>query len=247
MNLVVPTVAKGLRVVLVSPRNPLNIGAAARAMSNFGFTEMRLVQPYEVAFREAKSAVKSHYILDQAQVFDSVAEAVADCSLIVGSTSADNRDLQLPLYRLEAAGQMLNEWVAASNAAVLFGSEKFGLSNEDLSHCHWVYRIPAREEHGSINLGQAVAITLYELRRSDTAAVKRFDTSPRAEGAELERITSLLYQLLDDSGYIPERTTESAEIKLRQLVLRLGIPASDTKTWLGIFRQIQWKINQQPD
>jgi tRNA/rRNA methyltransferase len=240
-------VAKGLRVVLVSPRNPLNIGAAARAMSNFGFTEMRLVQPYEVAFREAKSAVKSHYILDQAQVFDSVAEAVADCSLIVGSTSADNRDLHLPLYRLEAAGQMLNEWVAASNAAVLFGSEKFGLSNEDLSHCHWLYRIPAREEHGSINLGQAVAITLYELRRSDTAAVKRFDTSPRAEGAELERITSLLYQLLDDSGYIPERTTESAEIKLRQLVLRLGIPASDTKTWLGIFRQIQWKINQQPD
>ncbi len=232
-------------MVLVAPRNPLNIGAAARAMSNFGFTQMRLVNPYDVAFREAKSAVKSEYILESAQVFDTLAEAVADCSLVVGGTSVGNRDLHLPLYRLEAAGRLLNESLASANAAVLFGSEKFGLSNEDMSHCHWLYRIPAREEHGSMNLGQAVAITLYELRRKEEAATQRFDPTPRAEGAELERITALLYQVLNDSGYIPERTTDSAEIKLRQLVLRLGIPASDAKTWLGMLRQIQWKIDRQ--
>jgi tRNA/rRNA methyltransferase len=238
-------VAEGLRVVLVAPRNPLNIGAAARAMSNFGFTDMRLVKPYEVAFREAKSAVNAEYILQGAQVCDTVAEAVADCSLVVGGTSAGNRDLHLPLYRLEAAGQLLNEELAGANAAVLFGSEKFGLSNEDMSHCHWLYRIPARAEHGSMNLGQAVAITLYELRRKESEEAQRFDPTPRTEGAEFERITALLYKLLSDSGYIPERTTESAEIKLRQLVLRLGIPASDAKTWQGILRQIQWKIDQQ--
>ena len=206
---------------------------------------MRLVNPYDLAFREAKSAIKSGYILEQAQVFSSVADAVADCSLVVGGTSVGNRDLHLPLYRLEAAGQMLQKALANGNAAVLFGSEKFGLSKEDISHCHLLYRIPTREEHGSMNLGQAVALTLYELIRKDEIAQQQFELPPKAEGAELERITALFFQLLSDSGYIPERTVSSAEIKLRQLILRLGIPASDTASWLGILRQIQWKIDQQ--
>ncbi len=234
--------AAGLCVVLVSPRNPLNIGAAARAMSNFGFTDMRLVKPYDLAFREAKSAVKSEYILEQARVFETVAEAVADCTLVVGGTSVGHRDLHLPLYRLEAAGPMLKQ---ADGAAVLFGSEKFGLSNEDMSYCHWLYRIPAREEHGSMNLGQAVAITLYELRRETAAESQRFEPPARAEGAEFERITGLFYQLLTDSGYIQERMADQAEVRLRELVNRLGISASDARTWQGILRQIQWKMDQQ--
>ena len=232
-------------MVLVSPRNPLNIGAAARAMSNFGFTDMALVNPYDVAFREAKSAVKSAYILDQARLFETVAQAVADCSLVVGGTSVGNRDLHLPLYRMEAAGQRLHEALPTSNIAVLFGSEKFGLSNEDMSHCHWLYRIPARAEHGSMNLGQAVAITLYEIRRDQQAAEKSFDAVPGLEAAEFERVTTLLHKILADSGYFAGRTPEAAEIKLRELVLRLGMRGSDARTWLGILRQIQWKIDQQ--
>src|SRR5580700_11201270 len=88
-----------LRVVLVDPRNPLNIGAAARAMSNFGCSEMRLVNPYEVAFREARSAVKSLHVLKAAQEYSSVAEAVSDCSLVVGTTSRGPRTLEHPLRR----------------------------------------------------------------------------------------------------------------------------------------------------
>jgi tRNA C32,U32 (ribose-2'-O)-methylase TrmJ len=108
-----------------------------------------------------------------------------------------------------------------------------------------LYRIPTRAEHGSMNLGQAVAVTLYELRREQPAAGQRFAEAPRAEGAELERITALLFKLLSDSGYIPERTAKSAEIKLRQLVLRLAIAGPDARTWQGILRQIQWKIDRQ--
>ncbi len=234
-----------LRVVLVAPRNPLNIGAAARAMSNFGFAHMRLVKPYELAFKEARSAVKSQYILEQAQVFETLADAVADCTLVMGGTSVGNRDLHLPLYRLEAAGQLLNQSLATGNAALLFGSEKFGLSNEDMSHCHCLYRIPARQEHGSMNLGQAVAVTLYELRREREAEGQRFESAPRADGAEFERITALLHKLLCDSGYVQERMAEPAQIRLRQLVMRLGIPAPDARTWQGMLRQIQWKIDQQ--
>jgi len=235
-------VAASISVVLVSPRNPLNIGAAARAMSNFGFTDLRLVNPYDVAFREAKSAVKSEYILKQARVFETVAEAVADCTVVIGGTSVGHRDLHLPLYRLEAAGQIVKE---SASAAILFGSEKFGLSNEDMSHCHWLYRIPARAEHGSMNLGQSVAITLYELIRDPQSETHRFAPAPRAEAADFERILTLLYQLLEDSGYIQERMAEPEKIRLRNLINRLAIPAADAKTWQGILRQIQWKLNQQ--
>ncbi len=234
----------GLRIVLVSPRNPLNIGAAARAMSNFGFTGMRLVNPYQVAFKEARSAVHSQYILEQAEVFATVAEAVADCSLVVGTSAAARRDLHLPLHRLEPAGEMLREHAASAPAALLFGSEKFGLSNEDMSHCHWLLRIPCREEHGSMNLGQAVAVCLYELRRNAEATAHRFDAVPIATAEASERITGLLLDILDCSGYINQKTSESAGLKLRRLIRRLGLPASDVETWLGILRQILWKVKQ---
>jgi len=240
-------VADPLRIVLVAPRNPLNIGAAARAMSNFGFTEMRLVNPYDAAFKEARSAVHSQYILEKAEVFSSVGEAVADCSLVAGTTAAARRDLHLPLYRLEPAGELIREHLALDKpAALLFGSEKFGLSNEDMSHCQWLLRIPSREEHGSMNLGQAVAICLYELRRDAKAAAQRFEAAPTASAEDFERITSLVLELLDRSGYLNPSTRESSELKVRRLVRRLGLPAADSDTWLGIFRQILWKIGKPP-
>jgi len=237
-------VADPVRIVLVEPRNPLNIGAAARAMSNFGFTTLRLVNPYDVAFKEARSAVRSRYILEQAEVFDNLAAAIADCSLVVGTTAVGHRDLHVPLYRLEAAADILRREWSGAPAALLFGSEKFGLSNEDMSHCHWLLRIPTREEHGSMNLGQAVAICLYELRRSAEATALRFAPPEIAPAEEQERITTLLLELLTRSGYIGERTAHSSELKIRRLVRRLGISASDSETWLGIFRQILWKLKQ---
>jgi TrmH family RNA methyltransferase len=238
-------VADPLRIVLVAPRNPLNIGAAARAMSNFGFTHMRLVNPYDVAFKEARSAVHSEYILENAEVFASVGEAVADCGLVAGTTAGTRRDLHLPLYRLEPAGELLREQLGAGKpAALLFGSEKFGLSNEDMSHCHWLLRIPSREEHGSMNLGQAVAICLYELRRDAEAATQRFAPTEMATAEGYERITELLLDLLERSGYVNPTTAESSELKVRRLVRRLGVPTGDTDTWLGIFRQILWKVGK---
>lgn len=239
--------SRPLRIVLVSPRNPLNIGAAARAMSNFGFAELRLVNPYDLAFKEARSAVRAHYILEQAQVFSNVAEAIRDCALVVGTTAVGHRDLHLPLYRLESGGSLLNEHLASeSPAALLFGSEKFGLSNEDMSHCHWLLRIPTRDEHGSMNLGQAVSICLYELIRDGNAAATRFDPPPHASAEDAERFTVLLLDLLSRSGYVREHTEQSTEMKIRRLVKRMGPPAGDAETWLGILRQILWKVRQIP-
>src|SRR5262249_27962973 len=149
---------ENLRVVLVAPRNPLNIGAAARAMSNFGFTALRVVNPYEVAFRDAKSALGASSVLLSAKEFSSVADAVADCALVVGTTAIRHRQLQQPVKILTKAATAIRAKMNKSAVALLFGSEKWGLSNDSLSHCHWILHIPTREEHQSMNLGQAVAV-----------------------------------------------------------------------------------------
>lgn len=212
-------------------------------MSNFGFYDLRLVKPYEVAFREAKSAVHSQYILESAQIHYSVAEAVSGCGLVVGTTAVGHRDLHIPLYRLETAGKMITQAAHSLPVALLFGSEKFGLSNEDLSFCHWALRIPTREEHGSMNLGQAAAICLYELRRSNEQQAA-FSPAPKASADAYHRFTELLIELLSRSGYVNQKTSQSTELKVRRLVQRLPLPAADSETWLGMLRQILWKIRQ---
>ena len=154
-----------LRVVLVRTRNPLNIGATARAMSNFGFQHLRVVNPYEVAFRQARSAVGASALLANAEVYGTVHEAVADCALVAGTTAVRNRELHHQVRPIEYGARLMLSQLASGPVALLFGSEKAGLSNADLSHCHWLVRIPTREENISMNLGQAVAVCLYELVR----------------------------------------------------------------------------------
>ena len=236
-----------LKIVLISPRNPLNIGAAARAMSNFGFSELRLVNPYAVAFREARSAVKAHAVLEQAREYPTVAEAVADCTLVVGTTAIGPRVLEHPLRRLEFGGKLIARKIATSPVALLFGSEKFGLSNEDMSYCHWLMRIPAREEHGSMNLGQAVAVCLYEIIRNPAAAKIAPEAKRPADAAHLEHVTEFLETILDRSGYVHARVEGSTRMKIRRLVRRLQLNAHDAEVWLGMLRQILWKLEHTSD
>src|SRR5689334_23827686 len=191
-------------------------------MSNMGFSCLRVVNPYEASFREARSAVGAAPLLARAEQYGSVAEAVADCSLVVGTTAAGNRELQQPLKLLAEGAQLIRKRLrAGSRVALLFGSEKRGLANDDLSHCHWLMHIPTRKEHVSMNLGQAVAVCLYELARDSSADRGAADkkaggqqkekparrstrsklpllASPHAPttAGDLERITSLLLDAL---------------------------------------------------
>lgn len=234
---------KHLRVILVATRNPLNLGAAARAMSNFGFLRLRVVNPYELAFREARSAVGAQAVLAQAEEYKTLAEAVADCSLVVGTTAAARRQPQHALRSLDEAAPELRQHLQGGQVALLFGSEKRGLSNRDFSHCHWLMRIPTRAEHPSMNLGQAVAVCLYELARTETAPAPGAMRNP-ATAEDLERLSELLLKALSASGYIKPRTVASGEEKVRRLVRRLNLPAEDAEVWLGMLRQIVWKLNR---
>jgi len=230
--------------VLAGARNPLNIGAAARAMSNFGFTQLRVAHPYEEAFREARSAVGASEILAKAEKYDNLAEAIADCSLVVGTTTLRNRELQHPCEILLHGAALIRNHMARGQAALLFGSEKVGLSNEELSHCHWLMRIPTREEHPSMNLGQAVAVCLYELAR-DAAVVRPVANLETASAESAERMTALLLRGLRSSGYLGRDSGASTEEKIRRMVRRLNLSAEDAELWLGMLRQMIWKCEQE--
>jgi tRNA/rRNA methyltransferase len=232
-----------LRVVLVEARNPLNIGAAARAMSNFGVRQLRVVNPYEVAFRQARSAVGAAKLLADAEEYKTVAEAVADCTLVIGTTAVGHRDLQHPLRRLDAGARLIRKRLATGSVALLFGSERFGLSNQDLSHCHWLMTIPTRSEHSSMNLGQAVALCLYEIvRLGKPRQTKDKELKRPARAGEIERLTVMLLDILQTSGYIKPREADATETKVRRLIRRMPMESRDAQLWLGMLRQIAWKL-----
>jgi TrmH family RNA methyltransferase len=232
-----------IRVVLCQPRNPLNIGAAARAISNFGFRHLRVVKPYDPAFREAVSAVGGAPVLQSAELLEGVAEAVGDCTLVVGTTAIGHRELQQPLLTLAQAALVIR----ANNGpvALLFGSEKFGLTNDELAFCHHLIHIPTVPRTPSMNLGQAVAVCLYELIREP--AVDEMPCGPKpVDGSDAEQMTRMMLEVLRESGYTNRIVATSIELKVRRFVRRLHLTQRDAPLVLGILRQILWKFKMQP-
>ena len=214
-------------------------------MSNFGVLRLRVVRPYEKAFRTARSAVGASELLAKAESFDSVAEAVADCKLVVGTTAVGHRELQHPLKRLEVGARIIRKQLAGQRVALLFGSERFGLSKQDLSYCHWLMRIPTRDEHISMNLGQAVAVCLYELIRNPKAVSPPVEKRALASAEEVDRVTATLLEALNESGYIHPGTESRIDEMTRRMIVRFNMGQGDAEAWLGIFRQILWKLRQK--
>jgi tRNA/rRNA methyltransferase len=259
-------------IVLVRARNPNNIGAAARAMHDFGLRHLRVVNDYPVPFETARSAVDASEILANAVACASLPEAIADCTMVIGTTAVGERDLQHPLLPLpDAAVLILAELCRNTDSngtpgrvALLFGSEKTGLSNEELSHCNWLLTVPMQQydgvRHLSMNLGQAVAVCLYELVRGPTALVPLSESNPGdgpnavtidppvaakpASAADLERLTTLLAETFDRSGYTRRHPANSDPVQLRRLVRRMSLNATDVAIWTGIFRQLLFKLRR---
>jgi tRNA/rRNA methyltransferase len=187
-------------------------------------------------------------VLQEAVAFGSVAEAVADCTVVVGTTAVGERALQHPLYGLPEAAAMIGEELAseAGRVALLFGSEKTGLSNDELSHCHWLLTIPMEQHeemrHPSMNLGQAVAVCLYELRQKGAAVSTKTGVPAAPAAGEVERLRILLTEVLDATGYTRRHPANCDEAQIRRLVMRMGVAANDVPVWMGILRQILWRV-----
>jgi tRNA/rRNA methyltransferase len=234
-----------IAVVLVRARNPLNIGAVARAMGNFGFGDLRIVNDYEVPFTEARSAIDAAPVLEAARQFAAVSEAVADCTLILGTTAMGERRLLHPVDLLRDAAPNAHAAVnAGGKVAILFGSEKTGLSAEEMSHCHRLLTIPMRDGGISMNLGQAVAVCLYEFAREAPSPRTLPPQAAPADAAAIARFESLLREVLVATEYDRRFPGNMGEDALRRLVRRLALPGDDVEIWMGMLRQTLWKLRQ---
>lgn len=233
-------------VVLVSPRNPLNIGAVARAMANFGFARLVVVDPFEPHWREAKSAIGAEHLLENARVCATLADAVADCTLVVGTGTLTHRKPEQPVVSpAELAPRIGEELARGGRVALLFGPEKHGLTREDLSLCHLLVEIPTDARQPSMNLGQAVAVCLYELVRAEPGPSSSPESAtaptPVASGS-LDRLADLIEETMGASGYSPRTMQAANRHDLRLALRRLRWTEPDVRRALGLFRRILWRL-----
>ncbi len=237
------------RVVLVRPRNPLNIGAAARALANFGLLEMAVVDTFEPTWDEVRqAAIGGDKVIAAAHAVANLADILSDTTLVIGTTTGSRRNLGRELLPLPELAAWLRRRKARGTAALLFGSEKTGLSNEDMSRCHALVRIPTTPDCPSMNLGQAVAVCAYELVRSDILSVRPRTPSRRpgpAEQQALEHALARAAHVLDVSGYLQPRSRAAMMLKLRRLLLNLNLTSSDVRVLGGALSQVEWKLESE--
>ena len=258
-----------LTIVLVNARNPSNIGAAARALHDFGFSDLRIVNdfaaPFEAAQLEAlqvdnPAAVAAGQIMRSARRYDTLAAAIADCTLIVATTAIGEREIKQPILPLQQASPLILSALnktqlppsAQDRVALLFGSEKTGLTNDQLSHATLLTTIPmfapSQARHLSMNLGQSVAVCLYELTRSGfehSLKIPEIHDAP-ATAEDRERLTQLLLDVLHATGYTRRFPANASEPLIRKLTQQLGTSHREAMTWMGILRQILWHRNSSP-
>ncbi|MDE1977590.1 MAG: RNA methyltransferase, partial [Elusimicrobia bacterium] len=224
------------------PRNPNNVGAAARAMANFGLQDLAVVDPYDPVWRESVAAKDGAVgVLSRARKL-SFSEAVGDCHLVLGTSTGQRRKLSQPLVLLPDLPNFLARRLPpAGRAAVVFGPEKSGLSNEDLARCHAWLKIPTRDEAPSMNLGQAVAVVGYELAR---AAGSSAAPPPRAKKRVLppaRQMENLLAAISGVAGRLDygDDALRGAQLKhLRRSILRWGLDRADAGRLLLLFEKI---------
>ncbi len=233
-------------IVLVSPRNPLNIGAVARAMANFGFEHLTVAAAYDPHWREAKSAIGAPELLHNAISTENLADAVAQCTFVAGTGTLTHRKPEQPVIPLPDLGPIFERELArGGRVALVFGPEKHGLTRDDLSYCNVLVEIPTDPRQPSMNLGQAAAVCLYELasRPVPSGVVHASEThEPAADSAHLDRLASLIEETMTAADYSPKAMQDANRHDLRVLLRRLSPSAHDTRRIMGLFRRILWRL-----
>ena len=226
-------------IVLVRPQLGQNIGKAARAMLNFGLTELRLVAPRDGWPNPdaGPAASGADVVLERARVFSTVQEAIADCALVYAST-VRRRDLILPVV----APDEMADTIASTpdRAAILFGPERSGLETDDVAMAHAIVTVPINADFGSLNLAQAVILLAYEWsKRSKLAQPPARELEPIAPHGEFEALVQQLEQALDSKGYFhPPERTRATKNTFRTIFMKAGWSSREIKAVRGIIRSL---------
>jgi len=231
-------------------------------MANFGFAHLVVVAPYEPHWQEARSAVDSEYVLQNARCVDSLAEAVAGATLVFGTGSLEARKPEQPVVQLPMIAPLFQaELARGGRIALVFGPEKHGLTREDLSWCHRLIEIPTSSLQPSINLGQAVAICLYEISSHvlshEPGHTTQPDSTPHLSeikhylsqdasntSGDLDRLASLIEQVMVASRYSPKTMQEANRHDLRLSLRRIMFTRHDLRRALGLFRRVLHALNR---
>lgn len=239
-----------VRIVLVGTQHPGNIGSAARAMKTMGLSRLVLVAPEKAPNAESYAlAAGADDVLAAAATHATLADAVADCTLVLGCTARSRRIALDELAPREAAPRALGVAAGGGEAAIVFGRERTGLDNDELQLCHAAVHIPANPGYSSLNLAAAVQVLTYELRMAALAqrtpvegATIRADTErrePPASHAQLEGFFGQLADTLDAIDFHKGRTPEAAMRKLRRVFLRAGLDEREVRLLRGVLADAQ--------
>ncbi len=231
--------------VLFRPQSAGNIGAAARALKNMGFDDLRLVAPGPLNNREAAAmAVHADDVLARATVYPDLAAALADCSVVAGTTSRRG-GYRSRAHPLRAAAAELDAVAGSNKIAIVFGREDHGLTNRELKLCNRLITIPTAPEYPSLNLAQAVAVVAYELmmaaEQSAAAAIEAAARAPHFVAAAIsDPMLARMEEALVSIGFIPDDNPEHIMFAIREIFGRSGLTAREVEILNGMARQMRW-------
>lgn len=231
---------QSIRIVLVEPSHPGNIGAVARAMKNMACEELWLVRPKEFPHAEATArAAGATSVLDAARVVDSIDAAIADCGFVVATTSRPRIHNWTVLTPRDLAGEIAG-LEARTNTAVLFGSERYGLENDALERCRALVKIPVSAAYESLNLAMAVQIVCYELfvGRTSPATIVQQDTPP-VNAAEMDRFYAHLHEVMSAADFHDRTGQGHLMTRIRRIFNRTGLDENELNILRGILTAVQ--------
>lgn len=225
-----------MRIVLVEPQHPGNVGAVARAMANFGITDLALVNGCEINDDGYARSKSGKPILENLKRFDTMEKALADCDIAIGTSGikpeGDKRWFRAP-KDLKKINELINE---RENPALVFGRENYGLYREELALCETTITIPTNPDYPILNLSHAVGIVLYEIKRKEK--VKGPKKRKAVSQEEFERLVERIMEMLEDSSY-PERRLGRSKTTLRRLISRGNPDEGEYENLMGIFKAIK--------
>ena len=225
-------------------------------MANFGFSRLAVVAPYEPHWREAKSAVGADHLLQSAHCTQTLSDAIADCTLVLGTGTVTTRKPEQPVVPLPLLAPFIQNEGKNGRIALVFGPEKRGLTREDLSLCHHLVEIPTHPRQPSMNLAQAVAVCLYELATPRVKSTSPGNpttlpdplpasTASPAAASDLELLADVIEQTMTAVNYSPPAMRSANRHDLHLLLRRLSLTQNDAKRILGLFRRILWRLRHR--